>query len=246
MPEPAPPKPARQPLNRRDQRLLWLLVIAAWLALGAWAIMTFRSQLSTHFRSLPAETSGEFHRVEALVAPLALRMDDGRIVKPAGVAVPGDQAAAERAAARLREIAPPGTDVYVEFEAQLVEVPGPLPASIWLPPPGAGRSLPFPYDKSRLVGAVLVQEGLVAVDPDQPYMYKSEFEMLEDDARRHGRGIWGGLSAVATLAGGFGYYSATLRGGSPAPPRRPRFRARSRVFRAVGQETHRANPEVAL
>jgi hypothetical protein len=37
MPEPAPPKPARQPLNRRDQRLLWLMVIAAWLALGAWA-----------------------------------------------------------------------------------------------------------------------------------------------------------------------------------------------------------------
>ena len=202
MPEPAPPKPVRKPLSWQDQRLLWLLVIAAWLALGAWAIITFRSHISTRLYSLPVEQAGEYHRVEGFVAPLALRLDDGRIVKPAGVAVPGDLPSAERAAARLRELAPPGTDVYVRSEPQIGPSAGPLPASIWLPPTDTNRPQPFPYDKSRLAGAVLVQEGLVAVDPDQPYMYKSEFEMLEDDARRHGRGLWGDGAAGIALAPG--------------------------------------------
>jgi len=211
MPESAPPEPARRPISRQNQRLLWLLVIAAWLALAAWGIMTFRSHLWPRFRGLPVETRGEYRRVEAFVAPLALRLDNGRVVKPAGAAVPGDAPAAERAAARLRELAPPGTDVFVEFEPQLVAAPGPLPASIWLPPDGAGREMPFPYERSRLAGAVLVQEGLVAVDPDQPYMYKNEFEMLEDDARRHGRGIWGADSAVASM-GERRLYCGTLGG----------------------------------
>jgi hypothetical protein len=199
MSEPAPPKPARKPISREDQRLLWLLVLAAWLALAAWAIMTFRAHLSSRLHPLPDTAVGEYHRVEGFAGPLALRLDDGRIVKPAGVAVPGDAIAADRAAARLRDLAPPGADVFAELQPQLQEsAGGALPASIWLPPAGTDRSLPFPYEQSRLVGAVLVQEGLAAVDPDQPYMYRTEFEMLEDDARRHGRGIWGTGAAVAS------------------------------------------------
>jgi hypothetical protein len=200
MPEPVPP-PAPKALSRKDQRLLWILVIAAWLALGAWAVMTFRSQISTRMRGLPPERVGEYHRVQGFVAPLALRLEDGRLVKPAGVAVPSDQSAADRAALRLRELAPPGTDIYIELEPQFAAVSGaPLPASIWLPPSDTNRPQPFPFDKSRLVGALLIQEGLVAVDQDEPYMYKNELEMLEDDARRHGRGLWGITSAVASLA----------------------------------------------
>jgi len=209
MSEPAPPEPARRPVSRQDQRLLWLLVIAAWLALAACGIVTLRSHFWSRLRGLPAATRGEYVRVEAFAAPLALRLDDGRIVKPAGVAVPADPIAAERAAARLRELAPPGTDVFVEPEPQLAPAPGPLPASIWLPPPGAGRELPFPYERSRLAGAILVQEGLAAVDAAQPYMYKNEFEMLENDARRHGRGIWGAGGAVASIGSATFFFCLT-------------------------------------
>jgi hypothetical protein len=202
MPEPAPPKPARRPLSRQDQRLLWLLVIAAWLAIGAWAVMTFRAHISTRLRALPTETTGEYHRVEAFAAPLALRLDDGRIVRPAGVAVPRDPVAADQASLRLRELVPPGTEIFVEFAPQFPAVAGggPLPASVWLPPADAAATRPFPYDKSRLVGAILLQEGLVTVDPAQPYMYKNEFEMIEHDARRHGRGLWGSAGGVASAA----------------------------------------------
>ena len=200
MPEPAPQEPARTTPRRKDERLLWLLVIAAWLTLGTWAIMTFWPRIATRLYTLPPERSGEYARVEGFVAPLALRLDDGRIVAPAGVAVPTDLQAADRAALRLRELAPLGTDVYIEFEPQIGPPTGVLPASIWLPPSGVNRPQPFPYDNARLVGATLVQEGLATVDPDQPYIYKNELEMLEDDARRHGRGIWGIGSAVASLS----------------------------------------------
>jgi len=200
MSEPAPQEPAPATPRRKGEWLLWLLVIAAWLTLGTWALMTFWPQFFSRLYTLPPERTGEYHRVEGFVAPLALRLDDGRIVKPAGVAVPADLQAADRAALRLRELAPPGTDVYVHFEPQIGPPAGALAASIWLPPAGTARPQPFPYEKARLVGALLVQEGLVTVDADQPYMYKSELEMLEDDARRHGRGLWGIGNAVASLS----------------------------------------------
>ena len=187
----SPQRPARKNPSPEDSRLLWLLVIAAWLALAAWAIMTFREHLPSHGRRLSPLAAGEYHEVRDFVPPLALRLDNGRVVRPAGVAVPGEAGPADRAAARLRELAPPGAVVYVELEPRL---PGAesatLPASLWLPPPDSGRPEPFPYEQSRLIGAVLVQEGLVAVDPDEPYMYQNEFRMLEDDARRHHRGLW--------------------------------------------------------
>jgi len=167
------------------------MVTAGWLALAAWALLVLRPHLAGR-RARPAPAhGGEYQKVQGFLPPLSLRLESGLVVKPAGVAGPGEQPAAEHAASRLRELAPPGADLYVELQPRAAEAESAAPpASLWLPPPGGGRPEPFPYERARLIGAILVQEGLAAVDPDASYIYKNEFLLLEDDARRHRRGIW--------------------------------------------------------
>ncbi|MCX5674103.1 MAG: hypothetical protein NTX87_03770 [Planctomycetota bacterium] len=191
MAEAPPPPSPRKGMGPDDKRLMWLVVIAAWMVLAAWALMTLRPRLPWRPGRPTAAPTGRYEQVREFVPPLALRLESRTLARPAGIAVPGERPAAERAAARLKELAPPGTVVYVELEPRSGErESAAAAASLWLPPADAARQGPFPYEQSRLIGAILVQEGLVAVDPDQPYLYKNEFQMLEDDARRHGRGLW--------------------------------------------------------
>jgi hypothetical protein len=174
-------------------QLLLLIVAAAWLALGSWLIFTYYVHPRQHRpQDVPIEKC-TYHKVEAFVAPLGLRLDNGSVVQPGGIVLPAEKAAAERAAARLRELAPVGSDVYVEFDSgPPPEGMSPPPASIWLLPSGQTPSHPFPYEQAKLVGAVLVQEGLVRVDTDQLYFYRNEFILLQEDAERHHRGLWAG------------------------------------------------------
>jgi hypothetical protein len=176
-----------------DKRLLWLVLVAAWIALAACFLLTFRPHLLPHQPRESSIPEGTYQRVKDVVPPLALGLQNGWLVQPGGVLPPQDPAEATRAAARLRELAPPGTEVYVEFDsgrAPRLSEAAPIPASIWLPPPGVARAELFPYAEARLVGAVLVQEGLVRVADEQSYLYRNELLLLEDDARRHHRGIW--------------------------------------------------------
>jgi len=187
--------PARSPagLERRDMQLLLLIVAAAWIALGSWLLFTCYVRPRQHRPQDAPIERGTYHKVEAFVAPLGLRLDNGSVVQPGGIALPAEKAAAERAAARLRELAPAGGDVYVEFDSgPPPEGMSPPPASIWLPPSGQAPPHPFPYEQAKLVGAVLVQEGLVRVDTDQLYFYRNELILLQEDAERHHRGLWAG------------------------------------------------------
>ena len=191
MAEAPPPPSPRKGMGPDDKRLMWLVVIAVGMALAAWALMALRPRLPWRPGRPTAAPTGRYEQVREFVPPLALRLESGTVARPAGVAVPGERPAAERAAARLKELAPPGTVVYVEPDPRFGErESAAAPASLWLPPADAARQGPFPYEQSRLIGAILVQEGLVAVDPDEAYLYKNEFQMLEDDARRHRRGLW--------------------------------------------------------
>jgi hypothetical protein len=198
MVEPPANPPARHVMRPEHRRFLWLILAACWFALAAWALVTFRLPLAPRRSSPPLRAQGEYHLAQGFAAPLGIQLDDGTLARPAGVLLPEDPADAERAAARLRELCPGGAQVFIEREPQSSgENASHGLASIWLPPPGADRPLPFPYNESRLVGAVLVQEGLVRVDPAQPYMYTNEFLMLEDDACRHARGIWAHAGGAA-------------------------------------------------
>ena len=185
----ADPLPQRRaPGSAVNQRLLWIVVIACWIIFGLWVWINVRPHFTRRAPALRPEVTGRFLRVETVLAPLGLRLEGGTEVRLAGIAAPDDAGAAARAAARLAELAPPGAIVFVEMEPP---PPGDSirpPASVWLPPPALGGP-PFPYDKSRLLGAVLVQEGLVPV-ADEPYLYRNELRMLEDDARRHECGLW--------------------------------------------------------
>ena len=80
--------------------------------------------------------------------------------------------------------------VFVERDVGPVPAGGPVTASVWLLSPGTPQTLPFPYQQSRMAAAILVQEGLVRVNEAKPYLYQNELLMLEDDARRHERGLW--------------------------------------------------------
>jgi hypothetical protein len=178
-------------MRPEDKRLIWLILVACWLAIAAWAVMTLRPYLFPRSFSPALAPEGEFHRVEDLIPPFTLRLDDGSEVRLGGIAAPADPAAAGRAIARIRQLAPPGAEVYVQRPLGLAPAPGSsYTASVWLPPARADHTPPFPYGEARLIAQVLVQEGFVPVDEEQPYMYRNELLNIEHDAQRHHRGIW--------------------------------------------------------
>lgn len=190
MTETSSPTPAQPAPRRADPVILWVSMILCWVALSAWgAYLFFHASRAPARPDIPPIPAGTYHDVKAVVPPLSIRLEDDRLVRPAGVADAPDAAAADRVAARLRELLPAGAPVYVEIEPDIETRPVPR-AAVWLPPRGAARGGPFPYDAAQLLGAVLVQEGLLKVDTATPYLYLNEFLLIEDDARRHARGLW--------------------------------------------------------
>lgn len=172
----------------------WLASLLILLAALAAAALSWQltHPPAPHYTPPPEQPRGTFHEVLQVVPPLSLRLEDGSTVRIAGVSRPEGPEEAARLEARLRELVPPGTVVYVEPEAaRTEETDTGRFASVYLPPIGVKRTRPFPYAESRLVNSILVQEGLVRTDSPQLYRYANEFEMLEHDARQHKRGIWG-------------------------------------------------------
>jgi endonuclease YncB( thermonuclease family) len=188
------------PTAPRRQVILRLLLLLSLVGITAWA--TYSLRLHRSAPGMPALSVGslmpvgEWYTVadqtpgEPLV--LALTRDhEERRVRIGGVAEPKDAAEAERIAARLRELVPPNSAVFVEIEPRGADDTREAAiATVLVPPPGADPKEPFPYDTSQMLGAVLIQEGLARVDTEQLYRYRTEFESLEADARRWHRGLW--------------------------------------------------------
>jgi hypothetical protein len=192
-------KPPLTPTALRHQALFRLLLLVSLLVVTAWTAYTFRQSRPTGIPGLSVNSLmpvGEWYTVvdqtpgRPLVLALA-RDHELRSVRIGGVAEPRDAAETERLAARLKELAAPHAPVFVEIEPRGADDTREAAiATILLPPPGADPNEPFPYDKSQMLGAVLIQEGLARADSDQLYRYRTEFESIEADARRHHRGVW--------------------------------------------------------
>ena len=197
--------------------LLWGTLAFAWLSLAFWVLHTLDQwrPLRVPRRDLPP--LGVYDAAEAVTGPTTVRLATMGEVRLAGVAEPQAAPESARLRGRLQELLPPATRVYAEPESNAAGEgdEGPRPVSLFLPPEGAGPDRPFPYGESRLVGAVLVREGLARADRDRPYRYHAEFLMLEHDARRHRRGLWQAepqgarksAQAAPTLAGGRRFFS---------------------------------------
>jgi len=194
---------------RRSHPFLWPLLIVAWICIVAGAVHTFRSQRPAGLPSLavlPLTPPGAWETVLEPEAPRPLVLCLGRdhqvhAVRIGGAAEPRDAAEADRIMARLKELVPPLTAVYVQIEPRAADdAREPPVATILVPPPGTPHDEPFPYDKSQMLGAVLIQEGLARADTESLYRYRTEFESLEADARRHHRGIWALTAEAAAIA----------------------------------------------
>jgi len=182
--------PPEAPRDARPNRLLWLVLVACWIALAGWAWHVYRRSAAP-WPPVPTVPPGAYHTVREVAGPVSLRLDDGTLVRLGGLAEPRAPAEADRARARLAGLAPAGTVVFVEIEPRPAgDKKPPAPASVFLPPEGARSPRPFPYSRSRLLGQVLVQEGLARVNTEDGYRYLNELLLLEDDARRHRRGLW--------------------------------------------------------
>ena len=185
------PRPAAPAAGPRTGWLLWLLLVFAWLSVAFWGWQAVERLLPVRMPRTDLRPLGAYDTVAQWVGPISCRLETLDTVRLAGVAPPAGAAEGDRARARLEELAPPGTPVYVEPE------PFPPPdgdaataASVFLPPRDGGLGGPFPYGEASLLAAVLVQEGLVRADVVTPYRYREELGLLEDDARRHRRGLW--------------------------------------------------------
>ncbi len=180
---------ARRPAHGR---LSYLLALACALVLVGWGLYALRTTFIRKAPPLTPPPPGRFVTIKQYESSLTFQTEDGLIVTIGGISVEDlDQAARARAGARLRELAPTGAVVFVERDlGALPAGAGAVTASVWLPPPGTPKTLPFPYQQSRLVAGILVQEGLVRVDEAQHYIFQNELLMLEDDARRHEHGMW--------------------------------------------------------
>jgi hypothetical protein len=172
---------------------LWVSVAAILLTACLAATVSWRMHhlAVIHYVPPPDHPRGTYREVQEIVAPLSLRLDDGTLVRLAGIAKPGTPEESEPLQARLQTLVPPGTLVYVEPEpVRTTETDTGKFSSVYLPPADSARTEPFPYAQARLLNAELVQDGLVREEGAELYRYSNEFEMLEHDARQHERGIW--------------------------------------------------------
>jgi len=175
----------------RHRRLLWPALVLAWASLLFWGWHAIRERLAVRVPRKDLAPLGVYDAVEGVTGPASVRLKGLGEVRLAGLAEPEASEARAALRRRLKELAPPGTPVYVEPEWQASDGVGRF-ASVFLSPPGARPDRPFPYADASLLGAVLVREGLARADRAAPYRYRAEFLMLEDDARRHRRGLWTG------------------------------------------------------
>jgi hypothetical protein len=172
-----------------QRRLTWPVLVLAWASLIFWGWQAVQQYLPLQVPRKELVPLGVFDTVEEAAGPVSLRLERLGEVRLAGLADPDNAAARTDLARRLAALAPPGTRVFVEPE--WLEADGESRfASVYLVPPDPRPHRPFPYADASLLGAVLVREGLAAVDRAAPYRYRAEFLMLEHEARRHGRGLW--------------------------------------------------------
>ncbi len=198
----SPDAASRRPFaaSPTQRRLVWFLLLVAWTAimLSVWHLLQTRA--APRFPRVELRAHGAYDVIEEVAGPVSVRLRDLGVVRLAGVSAPDEPAARQRAAAFLRRLLPSGADVYVEIEPRTRDADGTPPfATVYLPPKHAAQDSRFPYAEARLVARTLVQEGLVGVDADRPYRYRAEFLLLQNDARRHGRGIWGSQAVVAPV-----------------------------------------------
>jgi len=164
--------------------------VFAWLSVAFWGWQAVERLLPVRMPWTELRPPGAVDTVAEWVGPTCCRLETLDTVRLAGVLAPVGAAEADRARARLEALAPPGAPVYVEPEPSEPAGRGEPSASIFLPPRGAAPAGPFPYADATLLAAVLVQEGLLRADADTPYRYRAELDLLQDDARRHRRGLW--------------------------------------------------------
>jgi len=174
----------------------WSVGIAVGLVAVAGVLWAWRTvprpqpRFDLPIADLHDEPLGTYGRVQAVVGPLSVRLDDGKVVRLAGLAEPTEATEAAHLTSALEAILPPGTKVYVVLEpGSPSETQGSL-ASLYLPPTAKPQADSFPFADSRLVGADLVQQGVARADPSQPYRFANEFAMLQNDACRNRRGLW--------------------------------------------------------
>jgi len=185
------PRPDAAPSAPRTGWLLWPLLAAAWLSVLFWGWQAVERMLPVRMPRTRLAPPGQYDTVVEWLGPVSCRLETLDTVRLAGVTPPVAAGVCDRARNRLAELAPAGTRVYVEPAASAGDDATAAPAvSIFLPPAGAEPVRPFPYGRARLLAAVLVQEGLARADADTPNAYRAELEMLQDDARRHRRGLW--------------------------------------------------------
>jgi len=174
-----------------QHRLLWFLVLVAWTAIVLAAWQFWQMFAPPRFPRVELKPHGAYDVVEKVTGPVSVRLSTAGEVRLAGACDPQEAAARNRALAFLQDLLPVGAEVYVEVEPRAPDAGAATPlATVYLPPQGAARTDPFPYAEAQLVARMMVQEGLVRADAERLFRYRTEFLLLEDDARRHGRGLW--------------------------------------------------------
>jgi hypothetical protein len=200
-----------KPRNAAEmRRILWALLVVAWIAVLAWGVYTFRQHQGTPglptLANMPLTPVGTWETVlnSEMPVPLTLSLGHGheiRAVRIGGLAEPKDDAEAARIAARLKELVPANSEVYVQMEPRAADDARQPPiATILIPPPGASHAEPFPFDKSKMLGATLIEEGLARVDMEELYRYRTEFEERQFEAKRHALGIWAQAAEATATA----------------------------------------------
>jgi len=175
-----------------QRRLLWFLVLVAWTAIALAAWQFWQTFAPPRFPRVELKPHGAYDVVEEVTGPVCVRLSTAGEVRLAGACDPQEAAARNRALAFLQNLLPVGAEVYVEVEPRAPDARAATPlATVYLPPKGAARTDPFPYAEAQLVARTMVQEGLVRADAERLFRYRTEFLLLADDARRHGRGLWG-------------------------------------------------------
>ena len=174
-----------------QRRVVWVLVFLAWTALVVAAWHFWQGRAPPRFPRVDLRPHGIYDVVDAAAGPVSIRLRDAGVVRLAGVLEPEDAPDRDRALTFLQNLLPTGADVSVDIGGRAPNNDGTPPlATVYLPPKQAPGTDPFPYAEAQLVARMMVQEGLVRVRAGQPYRYRSEFLLLEDDARRHTRGLW--------------------------------------------------------
>ncbi len=173
----------------------WLVLALAvsWVAVWSTAAYLVTPKRLERVAVVPKAGRPGYAVVAETRVPWALRLEDGRTVRPADLAAPATLDAADAVQAAVESLLEAcGQRVYVEPVPAAVETNGTgLAALVWLPPAGGAAARWYPHPEMTLLAAELVGRGLARVADDGPGLYREELAMVEHEARRHGRGLWG-------------------------------------------------------